>query len=66
MKASFLLALLFATAVAGTVAVPSFAQQLTAPEVASQNSVAAIVNGKVITRNEVEMAAKYQLMMSRE
>ena len=63
MKASFLLALLFATAVAGTVAVPSFAQQLTAPEVASQNSVAAIVNGKVITRNEVEMAAKYQLMM---
>jgi len=50
---------------AGLVAPRSFAQQRPpAPAaVASQNSVAAIVNSKVITRNEVETAAKYQLMM---
>ncbi len=38
-------------------------QRPPSPPVASLNSVAAIVNGKVITRNEVETAAKYQLLM---
>ncbi|MFN0130894.1 MAG: SurA N-terminal domain-containing protein [Verrucomicrobiales bacterium] len=44
---------------------PVWAQGAAGPAVASQNSVAAIVNGKVITRNEVEAAAKYQLFILR-
>lgn len=58
--ADFLLLAAMLAAVAGPGA---RAQQPVAPDVASQNSVAAIVNGKVITRNEVETAAKYQLLM---
>jgi peptidyl-prolyl cis-trans isomerase SurA len=54
---------LAAAALAGLVTSAASAQRPPAPEVASQNGVAAIVNGKVITRNEVETAAKYQLMM---
>jgi parvulin-like peptidyl-prolyl isomerase len=62
MKAPVSLALLLASAV--SLANPSArAQRPIVPDVASQNSVAAIVNGKVITRNEVETAAKYQLLM---
>jgi peptidyl-prolyl cis-trans isomerase SurA len=55
--------LLAATTLVGLAVSSVRAQQPPGPAVASQNSVAAIVNGKVITRNEVETAAKYQLMM---
>ena len=64
MKASRPLTLLLAAAaMAGAAGPAAQAQRPPGPEIASQNSVAAIVNGKVITRNEVETAAKYQLMM---
>lgn len=36
------------------------------PALATKNGVAATVNGKVITRNEVETAAKYSLMLLRQ
>lgn len=55
--------LLAAAALAGAPAPAARAQRPPGPETASRNSVAAIVNGKVITRNEVETAAQYQLMM---
>jgi parvulin-like peptidyl-prolyl isomerase len=64
MKSPRLIALLLAAAALAAATGPAArAQRPPGPEIASQNSVAAIVNGKVITRNEVETAAKYQLMM---
>jgi len=63
MKTPRSLILCLCASLAGVSLTPAQTPRLPGSDVASQNSVAAIVNGKVITRNEVETAAKYQLLM---